>query len=617
MTRAWFLRVFCGALLWLLPGVAWSQEVVEGEFLIKFKSHSNQSQTVRAKLSGKAQMKAAFSKLGLYHVKSYSPGFRAELSQDPDIEYVEPNYILRKTQSDIFQAQEVSEVRAAQVSTGTYDQNFAPIKVQEAWAQASSIASAGKAIVAVIDTGTDTTHPYFVSSITNALWVNSDEIPNNGYDDDMNGFVDDVHGWNFVSNNKNVYDDEGHGTHVAGIVLGVGSDVYAVTLQPSAIQIMTLKFLDANGAGSTANAIKSIHYAIANGAHVINNSWGGGTYSRALHDAITYAYNSNIVTVAAAGNYGTNNDLSPLYPASYDVPGNIAVGASDDDDYYAYFSNFGVSTVPLAAPGFEILSMYPQAQISSGWAVLSGTSMASPLVAGVAALVRRENPQLSAYQTKQVILATVDVFTRLSTRVKTSGRVNVLSAIQNAQATIGNASVASQPSYSPVYQAERSVASSSSASPAGAGGCGLVKVLGSQGPSGGGPSTGLLLVLLAPLGLWMHLRRQASQTQGREQRRHDRFRMQSQVTLKCGERELVGQINTISQGGLSFDVESALEKGGIVTMKIQSPDGQSEIEVQGHIVWSEANKSYGVQFDQAKQSVLGAIQEWTQNLVKT
>jgi hypothetical protein len=377
---------------------------------------------------------------------------------------------------------------------------------------------------------------------------------------------------------------------------------------------MTLKFLNSEGSGSTANAIKSINYAIANGAKVINNSWGGPSYSKALHDALTYAYNSNIVVVSAAGNYRSNNDSVPLYPANYDVPSNISVAASTDWDDLASFSNFGAQSVSIASPGTEVLSTYPMSQLGTPYSLMSGTSMAAPLIAGLSGLARRENPDLNAYQIAEMVKYSIDTRTSLVGKVKNNGRVNARKLIEAAINSVGSQTSSALPSYSPSYLADRSLASESAAG--GVGGCGLVKGLsGPKGPGSGGPSPGLVIVLMLPLIAWSYFRISRKDT-GAARRKFDRFKMDSKVVVKCGDRELVGQLNTISQGGVSFNADTALEKGGIVTMKIQSPDGNEIIEVQGSIVWSEKERSYGVQFQQTRQGALAMIQDWTRSLAK-
>ena len=237
--------------------------------------------------------------------------------------------------------------------------------------------------------------------------------------------------------------------------------------------------------------------------------------------------------------------------------------------------------------------------------------MATPFVAGIAALALRENPSLTGYQLKQKVMDTVDTLSQLNGKVATSGRVNSASLITNVQGTMSLAS------YQPDYKTSRAPASDSAG---GAAGCGLVKSAINNGPGSGGsnPTAGVVAgLLLLPMMVWVVLRQRAMSNDPKNQRRHERFKMSSQISVKVGDRELVGSVNTISQGGLSFNTDQALEKGGIITMRIQSPDGHEMIEVQGQVVWSEANQSYGVQFANARQGTLAMIQQWTSDLIKS
>ncbi|MEQ1875904.1 MAG: S8 family peptidase, partial [Bdellovibrionia bacterium] len=278
----------------------------------------------------------------------------ADLGSDPDVEYAEPNYIFGKLEVEKSQTMTKSDLDAMALANGSSSLAFtlANIQTSEAWGVAHG---SEKPIIAIIDSGSDASHEI----LRDALWTNPNEIAANGVDDDHNGYVDDIHGWNFVNNTNNPADGDGHGTHVAGIVRGVSQDIFAWPLGSASIQIMTLKFLDDNGSGSTADAVSAIYYAVNNGAKILNNSWGGTTYSRALHEAIAFAYQHEVLFIAAAGNAKSNNDSSPMYPANYDVPNVLSVAATNDYDSLASFSNFGVSSVHIASPGVSILSSYP------------------------------------------------------------------------------------------------------------------------------------------------------------------------------------------------------------------------------------------------------------------
>jgi hypothetical protein len=393
---------------------------------------------------------------------------------------------------------------------------------------------------------------------------------------------------------------------VAGIVIGAGFNIFSSARPQSKIQVMALKFLDANGSGRTSDAIRAIYYAVDNGAQVINCSWGGGSYSRALLDALSYAYNNQVLVVSAAGNNSSNNDANPMYPASYNVPANLAVAATQDNDQLASFSNYGATVVPVAAPGQYIYSTY----LGSSYTLMSGTSMATPFVAGIAALAWREAPQLTGYQIKELVLASVNSISGLAGKVSTQGRVNAnnLVSLTKSSAT----SLASQPSYS--ADSYTDFASSEAAASGGAGGgCGLVRSITTQNPLGpmGSALFGLLCILI-PFGVWMTMRFLNPE----QRRKFERFQVKSDIRINMGGREVIGQVQTLSMGGLSFSAEDLIEKGSLVSMKISNPTGEGEIEVQGRIVWSEEKKAYGVQFKDASQGVSDRIMSWTRSLSK-
>lgn len=299
------------------------------------------------------------------------------------------------------------------------------INAPEAWNIATGSAAT---IVAVIDTGVDYTHTDLASNI----WANPGEVAGNGKDDDGNGYVDDIRGWNFVSNNNNPMDDNGHGTHVSGII-GARANNGGVVGVNWNVKIMPLKFLDASGSGSLSNAIKALNYAVAKGARISNNSWGGGGYDSALNNAINNARSQGHIFVAAAGNggadgIGDNNDITPSYPASYNLDNVISVAAVDRYGNLASFSNYGATSVDLAAPGVSILSTVR----SGGYATYSGTSMATPFVAGVAALVWSQNPMWSYSQVRQRLLDTVSPLASLAGKTATGGMVNAFAAVNSS-----------------------------------------------------------------------------------------------------------------------------------------------------------------------------------------
>lgn len=589
-------------------------QAVAGEYIVKFKKSSGVGGGLKVvgKLGSSISVKTVFSGSSMMHVKVTSEAAKNALMSSPDVDFVEPNYILSVNPT------EVSSLGAPPESTDEYVQSGAAVQVKESWNIQKPYNEGSKVTVAVIDTGVDTSHPLINDS--GAVWTNATELSGTaGVDDDNNGYIDDIYGWNFDAHSANVYDDNDHGTHVAGIILGVGQDVTAAPVRESKVKIMALKFLDANGAGSTSSAVSAILYAVRNGAKVINNSWGGSSYSQSLHEAYTYAYNNGVVIVSAAGNSNSDNDSSPMYPANLDTPNNIAVAASDDSDNRASFSNYGATKVSVAAPGVRILSSVPGSGcLEQGcFMMMSGTSMATPFVAGMAALILREASQLSAYQVKSIILATADGVSALNGKVTTGARVNVLSAITSA---ISSAATAGwSPSYDPDYKASRSPASETtgSASPAG---CGLVKAfIDSAGSGGSGGAAGnaadiflVLTVLFLPLIVALNLRSRISVAKVANRRVFERFALHKQASLQMSDQIINITTADISLGGISFSSDAGFEKGQIIELKFA--DGSQTI--QAEVVRSH-NNVYGLKFLDVTDEAKTEIQSWTQGLAPT
>ena len=280
-------------------------------------------------------------------------------------------------------------------------------------------------VVAIIDTGIDYTHPDLVDNIA----TNSREIPNNGVDDDANGYIDDYYGYDFINNDSNPLDDHYHGTHCAGTVGAKGNNSRGVTGVNWTVKLMPIKVLNASGSGTLASVAAGMNYAVKRGVKIMSMSLGTSSYSSTLQNAVINARNSGVLVVAAAGNSSQDTDLYPQYPSALPQDNILAIAASNSSDTLAYFSNYGANTVDLAAPGDSILSTY----IGGQYAYASGTSMAAPHVAGMAALLLAVNPNLSYSSIKSILIGTVDPIPSMSGKLTSGGRANLFKAVVQAQ----------------------------------------------------------------------------------------------------------------------------------------------------------------------------------------
>jgi subtilisin family serine protease len=292
------------------------------------------------------------------------------------------------------------------------------IDAPDAWGTRTSCGT-----VAIVDTGGDLDHPDLVEN----LWQNPGEVPNNGKDDDKNGYVDDVNGVD-IRNGGAPIDTNGHGTHVAGLVGARGNNALGVTGVCWSAKLMIVKFMSVFGRGNASDAAAGIRYAVKEGARIVNASFGSTSPSEKLDDAIEYAKSKGALVVVAAGNDGKNIDRNPLYPASLTHANILTVAATTEGGGLASFSNYGKTAVDVAAPGDDILSTY----LRNGYQKLDGTSMASPITAGVAAMVRQQNPRLSYKSIKDIVRRNADKPSSLSGKTVDGGRANLRRALSAA-----------------------------------------------------------------------------------------------------------------------------------------------------------------------------------------
>lgn len=312
-----------------------------------------------------------------------------------EIEFAEPDYRIQHHDIGVLPA----DSSDAEPNWGVYN-----IKADTVW---NSNIQGDDVIVAVTDSGVDINHPQLQKQIALNLVEKAGKV---GVDDDGNGLIDDIAGWNFLTNSGIVVDESGHGTHVSGIIAADHSSEEVLGVAPKA-KILPVDFMDRNG-GTTSAAIASLNYAVSRGAKVINASWGGSYCSKSLMKTFENLSTQNVLIVVAAGNgdaYGNGRDLSyyPEFPARFHVANQINVAALDPSGYRASFSNYG-TPVDLLAPGVLIQSTIPTNLSYSGYGVMSGTSMAAPFVSGVAALMWSKNPAATAAQIKQAILSSLD-----------------------------------------------------------------------------------------------------------------------------------------------------------------------------------------------------------------
>ncbi|GAA68398.1 S8 family serine peptidase [Pseudoalteromonas arctica] len=345
------------------------------------------------------------------------------------IEYVEPDYrVSIASAPNDPRFDELWGLNNEGQTGGTAD---ADIDAVEAW----TISTGSRdVVVGVIDTGIDYSH----SDLASNMWVNTSEIAGDGIDNDGNGFIDDIHGINAITNSGDPMDDEGHGTHVSGTIGASGNNSVGVVGVNHEVSLVGCKFLDAAGNGSTSDAIKCIDYMVGlknSGVNirVLNNSWGGGGYSQALADAIESSEAAELLFVAAAGNDTIDNDVNPHYPSNYENASVLSVASTNQTDDISWFSHWGLTSVDMGAPGTAILSTTP----GESYASYSGTSMATPHVAGAAALVLSINPELSTQELKDLLMSSGDANAALQGKTVAGTRLNVNQALIDADPTPG------------------------------------------------------------------------------------------------------------------------------------------------------------------------------------
>ena len=432
-------------------------QYVPGQFLVKFKpgvSEMNCGQAMAASLSMVSEKILTAAMRGNGDAEGVTvmttgvavPEAVEAMIASGMVEYAEPNYIYRHDA----------------VSNDTYVTNgnlwgmTGAFGIGAATAWQNDKTDCSSVYVGIIDEGVNFAH---VDLAANA--GNSPREAENGLDEDGNNYIDDVYGWDFVNNDKTVYDggtEDKHGTHVAGTIGGVGGNGIGVAGVCWKVKLLSAKFLGPNG-GTTLNAIKAVDYFTGlkkKGLNIVatNNSWGGGGYSQALYDAIQRANVEGILFVAAAGNSAANNDNTASYPSNYNSANVIAVASITSTGALSSFSSYGATTVDIGAPGSGIYSTLP----GNSYGSYSGTSMATPHVTGAVALYKALNPSATAAETKAAILAAAIQTPSLAGKVVTGGRLSVAGFATPTSPTTSSPSKAPSPTSSPTTKAPTTTA---------------------------------------------------------------------------------------------------------------------------------------------------------------
>lgn len=361
-------------------------------------------------------------------------------SADPRVEYAEPNYLYYAAET------RPNDPKFTDM-WGLFNPNCDDCQNGNPRADIDAVAAwdittgSENLVVGVIDSGADLKHPDLAPN----AWVNPNEIAGNNLDDDGNGYVDDINGWNFADDDNKLFNNASidfHGTHVAGTIGAAGNNGLGVAGVAWKVKLMSLKFLgNKRGSGSTSDAVAAIEYAMdqrSRGVNlrVLNASWGGEGESLALREAIQAAGNAGILVVCAAGNDASDTDATPEFPTcwSKEISSLISVAAINQTGWLAEFSNFGRRTVDVAAPGYQILSLYPrdpERAPEGGYTIANGTSMATPHVSGVAVLVWSTEPGLTPAEVKRRIVSTSEPTVMLSSGISSAGQVNAYNALTN------------------------------------------------------------------------------------------------------------------------------------------------------------------------------------------
>lgn len=399
---------------------------VPGEIIVKFKPGFAKNFKVKG-LSLSREIQLSHERLHVLKADNNTSNFQSllgSLKNNSNVVYAEPNYIYHATTDDPqFSQLWGLENTGKNEPKGKSGVAGADVNALRAW----DLTTGSRQIkIAVIDTGVDYNHPDLKSNV----WINEKELNGkSGVDDDGNGFIDDVHGYNFATNTADPMDGHGHGTHCSGTIGAVHNNQIGVAGVMGEVTIVPIKFLDDSGSGTLEAAVKAIDYATELNVDLMSNSWGGGGRSQALEDAIKRASDKGIIFTAAAGNSSTDNDSSPSYPASYDVANVVSVAALTAQNDLASFSSYGKRSVHIAAPGHNILSTVKGGK----YEVMSGTSMATPHVSGVLGLLLAKEGRLSHDVMRERLTMTGVPVAALRGKTQTASRIDAYNLLTDTR----------------------------------------------------------------------------------------------------------------------------------------------------------------------------------------
>lgn len=432
------------AMLLLVNHPIWAKNFIPGEYIVKVKKGHEKSFLNKQFLlnEGFTYGHKIHTSFADYHLvkslhKNHLKNELSHIALSGDIEFIEPNYIYSIPKNETITRPE--KKRRGQLGDPLFEKQWglentgqndpggeegvigADIRALLAW----NVASGSKAIkIAVIDTGVDYHHP----DLKDQIWTNEKEANGQaGADDDGNGYIDDIHGYNFADDKPDPMDGHGHGTHCAGVIGATHDNGEGIRGVMKEVTIVPVKFLGDDGSGSLEKALLAIDYATHLNVDIMSNSWGGGSYSQALFDAIKHAADQGILFVAAAGNEAGNNDTVDSYPANYKLPNVISVAAMKSDNTLASFSNYGKNSVHIAAPGNDIISTIP----GKDYSVMSGTSMATPHVAGALGLLLAKEGRLPFEQVKERLMFTGRPLSSLKGKIMTGSMLDASNLVND------------------------------------------------------------------------------------------------------------------------------------------------------------------------------------------